>query len=317
MLQTQKYSTQLIIFSSLVLAGIGFGAIAVIWWAQAGLGLSPTELTALSVDPSSEQIEVLKWMNNIAQIFGFYFPVLLFLQMFGKQSVNGLMLRKPSNWIWLAPLVIIASNGLIEWTQQINIWLIPEGSVLETWFKPSEEHSEILTTKILSGTGWWSMMNTLFSVALIPAVGEELVFRGVVQPLLAKSTQSIHFAIWGAAFLFSFIHFQFYGFLPRLLLGAILGYLVIWTGSLWASIIGHMFNNFLAIIIFKLNGNSLDTPDMSDTWIWITYIASALITAGLMLLIYRKSQWPWSGFAYMGITHPPKEHEQSSDPLGS
>lgn len=86
-------------------------------------------------------------------------------------------------------------------------------------------------------------------IALVPAIGEELLFRGVFQRLFTEWFRNIHWGIWISAILFSAIHFQFFGFLPRLFLGVIFGYLLELTSSMWVPIVAHFVNNLTGVII--------------------------------------------------------------------
>jgi hypothetical protein len=93
---------------------------------------------------------------------------------------------------------------------------------------------------------------TFFLVAVVPAIGEEMLFRGVLQPVFIRVFKNKHIGIWLTAFVFSFIHFQFFGFVPRLLIGVFLGYLFAFTGNLWYSIVAHMANNGIAVVGYYL-----------------------------------------------------------------
>jgi membrane protease YdiL (CAAX protease family) len=141
---------------------------------------------------------------------------------------------------------------------------------------------------------------SFLSIAIIPAICEELVFRGVMLPLLAKITRNIHAAVWITAMLFSLIHVQFYGFLPRMIMGALLGYFVVWSGSLWTSILAHFINNASAFFMFRYFG-TLETPENSVFSHWLFYAAAAMVFAVLVAYARKKSLWPWNSFSYLGI----------------
>ena len=89
-------------------------------------------------------------------------------------------------------------------------------------------------------------MNILI-IAIMAGIGEELMFRGVIQKILIGWTKDIHLGILYTAIIFSTIHFQFYGFVPRMILGMVLGYLYIWSKSLWVPVIAHAINNALTV----------------------------------------------------------------------
>ena len=121
----------------------------------------------------------------------------------------------------------------------------------------------------------WQFPATLLTVALLPAVCEEFAFRGVIQPLVAKWTNNIHAAVWMAAFLFSAIHLQFHGFLPRMVLGAGLGYLVIYSNSLWPAIAAHFFNNAGAIFMAAIYGPEWVAQEMNAAPEWAASITAS------------------------------------------
>jgi uncharacterized protein len=243
--------TKLLFFGGMVLIGFGVGTLAVMLVAVKFAGLSIESLPAFFSSPDMEHIELVKWMNNIAQLFGFIVPVVLFALVFGMRDVSRLMLRKPNFYLFTGALWVMGATGVITALGWLNTLLIPQGSGLEQLLRPQEESAAHLTQLILSATGPWAICSTVITVAIVPALAEEFVFRGVVQPLIARSTQRIHLSVWLTAALFSFIHFQFYGFLPRLVLGAMLGYLVIWSGTIWTSVVAHATNNLMAVVAYR------------------------------------------------------------------
>lgn len=259
------------------------------------------QMPAVLANPTPEYAEALMWMNNVTQIFTFLFPVLFFFLLFGGKNVNQLLLSKGGILVLLSPVLMFFANGIIDISAKINKAMIPENSFLERAFKPTEEMAERITKLMLDLDATVPMWLTFLSIAIIPALLEELSFRGVVQPLLAKMTGNVHAAIWITAALFSLIHVQFYGFLPRMLMGALLGYLVIWSGSLWASILAHFANNALAIVLYRQFG-SLETPEGATMNQWYSYLISAALFLMLLVHFIRKSKWPWLSFAYLGIT---------------
>jgi hypothetical protein len=121
-----------------------------------------------------------------------------------------------------------------------------------------------------------------------------MIFRGLMVPIFRKWTGNVHVAVWLSAFLFSAMHFQFYGFIPRFLLGALLGYLFVWSKSIWAPIIAHFVNNALALILLFMMARGsisedLDSfdPDFSD---WLLVGISAIAVGGLIFYITKYSK---------------------------
>ena len=130
-------------------------------------------------------------------------------------------------------------------------------------------------------------------VAVLPAIGEELLFRGIVQRMFVRITKNIHWGIWISAILFSAMHMQFYGFIPRMLLGALFGYLLVWSGSMWLPILGHFLNNGIAVVATFLIHNKQLSPEVetygSTSDSYFAAVASFAIIVALLLMIKRNN----------------------------
>lgn len=160
---------------------------------------------------------------------------------------------------------------------------------VEEMMRQMEEQAKVLTERFLQTSSVGMMVANLFVMALLPAVCEEMMFRGWLQRVLGKSV-NYHTAIWVSAFVFSAIHFQFYGFIPRMLIGAALGYLYYYTGSLWMSIIAHFTNNAAAVVFAFLSYNGYANIDFDligtgDTW--YLSVASLAVCLALMFRLKR------------------------------
>lgn len=116
------------------------------------------------------------------------------------------------------------------------------------WVFDAEEKNKGITELFLSNNNWYQFIYSAIIVAIIPGIGEELLFRRVIQHYLQKWFSNHHAAIWLAAILFSALHMQFLGFFPRLFLGAFLGYLYYHSENIVLPILCHFANNFLALI---------------------------------------------------------------------
>lgn len=144
----------------------------------------------------------------------------------------------------LGILFIASSFPLAQWLFQVN-----KAIPLPDWATTMENSAGGLITGLLRMDTPGELLFNLLIIALIPAIGEELLFRGVIQQKLAYFTRRPELAVWLAAILFSAFHLQFMGFLPRLLLGAVLGYLLFWTGNMWIPILAHFMNNAVQILV--------------------------------------------------------------------
>lgn len=169
---------------------------------------------------------------------------------------------------------------------------------VEDWMREEENKAKVLTLRFLEVNRIPELLENLFVIALIPAIGEELMFRGYIQQSLAKNLKNPHIAVWVAAFLFSAIHLQFFGFFPRLLLGALLGYLFLYGKSIIINIFGHFMNNAVIIIYAFVNNPEEalknDMPESDIKTAVIVSILSLMMTAGVILLIKKKAT-TWKG----------------------
>lgn len=168
---------------------------------------------------------------------------------------------------------------LYEW----NVWAIPEGSALEAIFKPIEAMLEEVTTFLVTAEGNRRII-VILSVALVPAVFEELAFRGALQPLLIKATGKPWVGIAIASVIFSAIHFQFYGFLPRVFLGALFGWFAYRSGSLLPGMLAHFVNNAGAAVTLWYTGSMTEDLFEIETW---TVLVSVALTAATLLAYHR------------------------------
>ena len=121
-------------------------------------------------------------------------------------------------------------------------------------------------------------------IAILPGIGEELVFRGFIQNELFRNNRNIHLAIWTSAILFSAIHMQFFGFIPRVLLGAMFGYLYYWSGNLAIPMIAHFFHNgFTLTMLYLYQLGYIDVNiDTEESAPWSLVAIAAMFTFALL-----------------------------------
>ncbi len=178
----------------------------------------------------------------------------------------------------------IAVNAIfIEWNANLEFPDYLKG--FEHWARNAEDQAQALTMFLLDFQSPVLFLLAIIVVAILPALGEELVFRGLLQNQLKTLTGNAHIAIWIAAILFSAIHVQFFGFIPRLLLGALFGYLYYWSGSLWMPVIAHFVNNGLTLALVYAGQLSWIEYDMQEVapLSWTNILPLAFI---FVLLIY-------------------------------
>jgi uncharacterized protein len=156
------------------------------------------------------------------------------------------------------------------------------------WAREREKLAEDLTKFFTTFNSTGDFLFGVFVIALLPAIGEELVFRGMLQPELFRYSGNHHVAIWVSAFIFSAFHMQFFAFVPRLFLGALFGYLYLWSGNFLIPMIAHFVNNgFLVLIIYLhqigIITTDLDSPEAAP---WPLVVSFTLVF--IALLVYFK-----------------------------
>jgi hypothetical protein len=186
---------------------------------------------------------------------------------------------------------MILNSGVIEWNKSINF---PEFmNSFETWAFNKEKELEKITIFLVSFKNNWEFLFGILSIALIPGICEEYLFRGVLQKNFYLISKNIHIAVWLSAFFFSALHLQFYGFFPRMLLGVLFGYIYYWSGSILYPMIAHIFNNFFSLTIFYfsqkglLNENFEVSVNSSPKIPMVLIIISAVLFIGFMYLLRR------------------------------
>ena len=258
--RNKSESTKLFLFVMIVFISslIGISSIGIIF-ADAG-----------ELNFTQENISQLKIMQLISSVFIFIIPPLLFSYFENDQYLKELGFNskfKRQN-ILMILMIILFSQPLVAYCMQLNLDFIHSISdyipkVIES-MKQMEEDAKLLTEALLKMDNIRDLLFNLFLIAIIPAIGEEMFFRGVIQKKLKNILRNPHIAILITSFIFSAIHMQFFGFLPRFFLGIILGYLFYYSGSLWMPIIAHFINNALAVLLMYLPFSKKINTDISQ-----------------------------------------------------
>ena len=238
-----------------------------------------------------------KISQGISSLFMFVVPPIVYYCLTRKKRpMRAIGLRRISPF-WILFVGIVLMFVSLPVTNQLTLWnegmdLGAAFQQLEDYLKAFEETAKSATEKMLDVDTVGGMLLNLLIIALIPAVGEELTFRGVMQQSLTRRMNP-HVAIFLSAAIFSFIHFQFYGFLPRLFLGLLMGYMFYITGSLWTSILMHFVNNGSVVVLYYLDNKGILDTDVEHFGAlespWLKGL-SAVVTVGLIVWSWRKSK---------------------------
>ncbi len=232
----------------------------------------------LSDFSNPKTIQILKFLQLIQSIGIFLLPPLIIGYLCYPSMSEFLRLkRKPSFEIFLFTLLAgIFFLPFSNWLAYINSFLDLPASMnwIEQWMRNSEESAGKLTEAFLNVSDTTGLLYNVLLIAILPSIGEELLFRGLLQRIFTQWSKSSHWGIWISAFLFSAIHLQFFGFLPRFFLGVFFGYLLEVTGSLWVPILAHFINNFTGVLLsffitnHTISEKSNDFGMTSSTWIY-------------------------------------------------
>lgn len=234
-------------------------------------------------------VRALKLAQFLQSIGLFILPPLMLAYLWSNNSFEYLQINRSPNAksaLLVIIIMVLAIPGINLLGELNHAIRFPDFlSSLETHLIDLEDKAEELTNKILLVNTVPELLLNIVLIAVIPAVGEELFFRGIIQKLLGEKLK-VHAAVWITAFIFSTIHFQFFGFIPRLLLGALMGYLLVWTNNLWMPILAHFMNNAMAVVFFYLKSTGKTSLDLEHIGSAETYIVGILSIIIVAILIY-------------------------------
>lgn len=236
-----------------------------------------------SGNPNEMNLGFMRFTQMLNQLGFFLLPPLLFAWLSERSALGFLGFNKPKNIHLLATVLLIMVAGpfvgiLTEWNEILR--LPAQLSGIEDWMRSSEEAATRLTRRFLDATGASTLAVNLVMIGLLPALGEELLFRSALIGIFKKAFRGIHLPVLISAFIFSALHLQFFGFIPRFLLGLAFGYLFVWSGSIWIPVTAHFINNASVVIASFLynKGISKVAPDdlgTSGSGLWIILSAAA------------------------------------------
>lgn len=272
-----------------------------------------------AVSGGSQTRASLMWLQTVQSIATFVLPPILcallwykgqwkeWLHLSAYQPLGLSASRHQATGIAVL-LMIVALPGLTllaQLNQQISLPECMAG--LEAKLRAMEEAAMAVTEQFVKADNAGQFVVTLFVVAILPAFGEELTFRSLLINFFAgKNFQlstnkpdgffklstinyKLKIAIWVSAILFSAVHMQFFGFIPRMLLGALFGYVLVWSGSLWLPIAMHLTNNALAVVVYNIlywqgvDTAAADTFGSGDT-LWVGILSLILTGVGIFFL---------------------------------
>ena len=253
---------------------------------------------AVSVaDPMNpSNLSLLKYLQILQGIGLFILPALLIAILFFEKGPIQFGFHKGPSLIsifWIMVVIFFGLpviNQLTAWNMSLEL---PEFlSGIEDAMKRMEDSAALLTEAFLSTKSIWGLMVNLVMIAVIPAIGEELFFRGILQKFFIDWTKNPLRGILIVAFLFSFFHLQFYGFLPRFYLGVLFGLMYYWSGTIWLPIIAHFINNGAAVMIYFFFGKEVVEQNFDSVGTlennWFLFLISMLLVVVSLFQISRQ-----------------------------
>lgn len=235
-------------------------------------------------------------MQGFATLIGLILIPWLYLYSRERVSPLGWVKKSPASIIVVVVLIVIAfmapNSWVIEWNTNFTFPDFLKG--FGEWAREREDAAAELTRLFTVFNTPGEFMLGLVIIALLPAIGEELVFRGMLQPELYRASGNHHAAIWISAFIFSAFHMQFFGFVPRMLLGALFGYLYLWSGNFLMPVIAHFVNNGFMVLMMYLHQQEISELDIEspEAAPWTAIVPFTIVFAGLLFYFHKfyKSQ---------------------------
>ena len=231
-------------------------------------------------------VAVLKYFQIIQTLGLFVVPPFVIVFLFYREVGESLQLKNlPELQVSVKVFLIMiiglpAINLLAMWNAQINLpqWL----DSVEEWMKVTEESAKKLTEIFLDADNSVEFLINFLMIAILPAIGEELLFRGILQRYLIEWIKNKHIGVLITSILFSALHLQFFGFFPRLLLGIFFGYLLLWSRNLWLPILAHFINNGVAVIFYFIFGAEIVEKEINSIG---TESGNLFIALGSLVLV--------------------------------
>lgn len=290
----------------LVLLGMSLGnllamlAIMILSLPQGGMGLEDISRMLQKPELYPNAWWYLMLLQSISHLFTFLVPGVIYWRWSEKHRVEEFVRRPLPSYLTLGVTLLVVlvfmpfNSWIIEWNSTLHL---PEGlHRIENWMLRKENELANMTQFLTNFDSFIQLVVAVVVIALIPAIGEEVLFRGIIQRKIFHKIGDMHVSIWSSAILFSAIHLQFYGFVPRMLLGAMFGYMYAWTRNLWTPIFAHFVNNAVTIVVVFLSHRQLvdiqiDKVESSVSWLGALFslILTAVLLVNLKMTFQRKS----------------------------
>lgn len=242
-----------------------------------------------AVQPSAAAKTPIMVMQGCATFIGLVLIPIFTMKTMAHEPFRALLPKPQAITILLTALAVVAfivpNSLVIEWNANLDF----KGAFWD-WARNLENRGLVLTKMLTAMDTPGAFLFVMLIIGILPAIGEEIVFRGWMQPALHRLSGNVHVAIWVSAIAFSALHMQFFGFVPRVLLGAVFGYLMAWSGNLWLPMVAHFANNGLMVLAMYLNQLGLVEIDPESTEAAPLSVALPMVAIFVAIMFYlRKS----------------------------
>ena len=285
---------QLVVLFGLVFLGLIVASVVSFVFGFFTYGTEVLKDPSLLANTTPANIGYLKIQLVIQQVLTFLLPALL-LAVIEKRKIGQFYgLKTPKLSLLLTVfLIMFCSTPILGYVNELNLKMHLPGFLkgLENLIRNLEDSMALTTAAILNMDTVFGWLVNLLVIALVPAICEEFLFRGGLQRTLLRLITNKHVAVWAGAIIFSAIHLQFFGFFPRMFLGAAFGYIYLWTGSIKYTIFAHFLNNGYAVTIaYYLQKNNIPIEKADEINIaWYGYFISAFLTIALFWILKDKA----------------------------
>lgn len=241
-----------------------------------------------------ENISFWKYLQFVNHISLFLIPALLFAILTKTGIANYFSLKSsfPYKQALLAISALFIAMPLINWITTINESMHFPASLkaFEQWVRSSQETNKQLLEAFVSTTSIGGLLINIFLMAVVPAFGEEMLFRGTLQKIFGQWFKNSHVAIIVTSLLFATMHMEFLYFISLLLLGLFLGYLYHWSKNLWLPISIHFINNTIIVVLAWLSKRGIINVDYntfgstSNPW----FVSLSVLFTALIIFYFVK-----------------------------
>lgn len=244
----------------------------------------------LTIGESTDSTKALRLLSVLQDVLVFILPAILAAMVVTRLPATFLSIDKkiPLKPLILSIIVMFTAMPAMEWIVSLNEGIHFPDSMhrLEESLRAMENEAETAVTALLGAPDTINIVISILIIGLLTGISEELFFRGALQNLFFATRMKKHLCVWITAIIFSALHFQFFGFVPRILLGVYFGYLLWWTGSLWVPIILHALNNSLVVLTTQLGEESVGIEGIESGVETTMFSDPLLITLSFVVTIF-------------------------------